>query len=863
MGRRNGATEKESMKQPKYIHSFEVVRRLPAPLEGLTRLASNFRWSWNHAARDIFRAIDKTAWLESGHNPIAFLNDLDSDRVEKLASDEGFVTRVNDAVTELDNYLKAETWFDTEFPGMREGHSVAYFCFEFGLTEGLPIYSGGLGVLAGDHLKASSDLGLPLVGIGLLYNRGYFRQRLTYDGWQQEIYPTYDFTQMPITLIRNEDGTPVTVSVEFPDRTVTLQIWRADVGRIPLYLLDSNVLENQADDKSITDSLYSGDEEMRIRQEMILGIGGYKAIRALGIKPTVCHMNEGHAAFLSMERIRQTMVEESVDFRTARAAVVHGNVFTTHTPVPAGFDLFRPELLERYLGRTVSEVGLGFQEFLRLGRINPNDNGTPFNMAVLAMETANRVNGVAKLHAKVTRTLFSDRWSDWPEDEVPIGAVTNGIHTMTWISRRFAALFDEYLGTEWRRRPDLPENWEGVENIPDEDLWLAMEAQRGDLVRYVRKKLGTSQERVDYGVEGQVLDPRVLTVGFARRFATYKRGSLMLSDRDRLKALLFHADRPVQIVVSGKAHPRDDGGKHIIQDLYTFINEDGARARMVFLEDYDMGVARQLVQGVDVWLNNPRRPHEASGTSGMKVVPNAGLNVSILDGWWDEAYDPEVGWAIGDRGSSQDEGHQDWLDGRALYHLLETDVAPLFYQRDADNIPRAWVKKAKASIRHLAGQFSTARMVADYATACYVPAMKSFEEASKNGLNGAKEALQWRDKVSAGWNAVKVLSVHDTASRRNDLGKTVQVTAEVDLGSLTPEDVKVQALVGKVGNNRDLTQLRTENLALKGGENGRYTFVGTVLCDLAGHQGYLVRIVPSHEGIPVPAALQLIRWESA
>lgn len=863
MGRRNAASKPKSMKQPKYTHSFEVVRRLPEPLEGLTRLASNFRWSWNHSVRDIFRAIDKTAWLETGHNPIAFLNELDSARLDRLANDEGFVARVNDAVEELDSYLKAETWFDTEFPDMRAGHSVAYFCFEFGITEGLPIYSGGLGVLAGDHLKASSDLGLPLVGVGLLYNRGYFRQRLTYDGWQQEIYPTYDFTQMPITLMRNEDGTPITISVEFPDRNVTLQIWRADVGRIPLYLLDSNVLENQAADQSITDSLYSGDEEMRIRQEMILGIGGYKALRAVGVSPTVCHMNEGHAAFLSLERIRQTMVENGVDFRTARAAVVHGNVFTTHTPVPAGFDLFRPELLERYLGRSVSEVGLGFGDFLRLGRIKPDDNGAAFNMAVLAMETANRVNGVSKLHAQVTRGMFSERWSDWPEDEVPIGAVTNGIHTMTWISRRFANLFDEYLGTEWRRRPDIPENWEGVDDIPDEDLWLAMEAQRGDLVRYVRRQLIGSQERVDYGVEGQVLDPRVLTVGFARRFATYKRGSLMLSDRERLKALLFHADRPVQIVVAGKAHPKDDAGKHIIQDLYTFINEGGARARMVFLEDYDIGVARQLVQGVDVWLNNPRRPYEASGTSGMKVVPNAGLNVSVLDGWWDEGYDPEVGWAIGDRASSQDEGHQDWLDGRALYHLLETDVAPLFYQRDADNVPRAWVKKVKASIRRLAGQFSTARMVGDYAKEYYVPAMHAFDAAAKDGLSGAKSGLEWRDRVRGGWDAVKVVSVHDTASRRNDLGSTVEVTAEVELGSLKPEDVRVQALVGKVGNNRDLTQLRPDELTLVGGENGSFTFQGRVTCDMAGHQGYLVRVVPHNESIPIPAAFQLVRWEGA
>jgi starch phosphorylase len=636
------------MKNPKFSRAFEVVSELPEPLKPLKRLARNFLWSWNHEIRDLFRSIDKDIWEECEHNTILYLNRIPKERWAVLAKDGLFLNRLRACEQILNDYLAAETWFDREFPDQKNKATIAYFCFEFGITEGLPIYSGGLGVLAGDHLKTASDIGLPLVGLGLLYNRGYFRQQLSHDGWQQEIYPQYDFYQMPLQLMRDDNGDPIRVPIEFPDRVVTLQIWRADVGRIPLYLLDSNVLENAPDDQEITDSLYSGDEEMRIRQEVILGIGGMKALTALGIHPTVCHMNEGHAAFLSIERIRQYIEKNDCDFRTARAATVHGNVFTTHTPVPAGFDLFPPKLLEKYMSNKVAKARIKFEDFVKLGRFDPENEAESFNMAILAMETANNVNGVAKLHGEVSRGMFSRRWAEYPENEVPIDHVTNGIHMMTWVGRKMAHLLDEYCGDGWRRNPSDPANWAGVDKIPDSELWQVREDQRGALVRYVRKRLEKSlarrhmNSRMDHTFISTILDPRILTIGFARRFATYKRGSLMISDPDRLKAILYHSERPVQIVISGKSHPRDDAGKILIQELYKFINEGGARSRMVFLEDYDMGVARMLVQGVDVWLNNPRRPYEASGTSGMKVVPNGGLNCSILDGWWDEGYDPSL-----------------------------------------------------------------------------------------------------------------------------------------------------------------------------------------------------------------------------
>ena len=853
------------MKHPKFSHAFEVTVDLPAPLEPLKKLAGNFRWTWDHDARDVFRTIDKEAWDRSEHNPVAFVNGLSKERLEKLSQDAFFLARLNEAADALDAYLGAETWFDRAYPDERDRTKVAYFCFEFGISEGLPIYSGGLGILAGDHVKAASDLGIPLVGIGLLYNRGYFRQRLTHDGWQQEVYPTYDFYQMPLTLARDAGGKPIRVEVEFPDRVVTCQIWKAEVGRVPLYLLDSNVLENQPWDQGITDALYGGDTDMRIRQEMILGIGGMRALTALGIKPSVCHLNEGHAAFLSLERIRQFMRERGTDFRTARQATVGANVFTTHTPVPAGFDRFEPEMVERYLGRMAGELGLPFNEFMGLGRLDPADAGERFNMALLAMSASNNVNGVAALHGAVSRELFANRWPNLPEEEVPIGSVTNGIHTATWTSRRMSDLFDRYLGPVWRERPEDEASWAAIADVPDEELWHELEIQRGELVRYARGRLRSGLEsqgagRMEPAELAGVLDPHILTIGFARRFATYKRGSLMLTDRERLKSILYHAERPVQILIAGKAHPHDEAGKKIIQDLVNFMAE-GARNRMVFLEDYDMRVARKLVQGVDVWLNNPRRPHEASGTSGMKVVPNGGLNCSVLDGWWDEGYDPALGWAIGGRTDVGDEGRQDWLDSRAFYHLLETQIAPTFYHRVDGGVPRDWIRMVKRSIMAHAPRFSTARMVAEYADRFYMPASARYENMAAGSLDRAQDALAWRDRVQAAWSNVRVVEASDNAGRSNPLGRSFRISARVALGRLTPDDVRVEALVGKAGANRELLATRAETLSPTGNEGEVWSYTGEIACDVAGHQGYTVRVVPSHPDVQIPAELQLVAWE--
>jgi starch phosphorylase len=856
------------MKLLKYAHSYEVVSELPPALSPLRELALNFRWTWQHETQALFQEVDSVAWEQVQHNPVELINRLSVERKEKLAADPVFLTKLRLCHEDLQKYLAAETWFDREFPNKRDEAKIAYFCAEFGISESLPIYSGGLGVLAGDHLKAASDLGLPLVGVGLLYSRGYFRQSLNAEGWQQENYPHYDYYRYPLELMRGEDERPLRVSVQFPDRAVTCQIWRAHVGRIELYLLDSNVLENAPDDQSITDNLYGGDQHMRIRQEMILGIGGMRALELLGIKPTVCHMNEGHAAFLATERMRQVMKDYNCDVKTARQIVVAGNVFTTHTPVPAGFDLFKREILDQYMRKEIESLGINFDDFMRLGRFDPDNVNEDFNMAVLAMENANFVNGVSKLHAEVSRGMFNARWAEFPKEEVPVDAVTNGIHTGTWISKRVTDLLDTYVGASWRDDASAPHVWiKASETIPDHELWEMRENARGDFIRYARKRLVKAMTqrgapRADINSAATALDPRVLTIGFARRFATYKRATLLFTDRERLRALLEHNERPVQFVFAGKSHPRDDGGKKLIQEIYQYIHREGGSSRMLFLEDYDMELGRHLVQGVDVWLNNPRRPMEASGTSGMKVCPNGGLNCSILDGWWAEGYAPGQGWAIGDGNDLGDYAHQDWIESRALYQLIESEIAPAFYNRGENGVPMGWVDMMRQSMANLAPMYSTARMVEDYTRMFYVPSHDGYTRLRENGLERAKSALAWRHRVRAAWNDVSILNVADTGRVSNRLGGTFTVNVDVCLGALTPQDVHVQVLEGAVSSNRELNHpTKTLCTPTDGGTGGAVRFTCEIPCSETGHRGYIARVVPYHPDVRVESELALVCWQ--
>lgn len=856
------------MKTLRYAHAFEVVSEMPEHQKALLKLAMNFRWTWHHETQDLFKEVDPQLWEQVEHNPIQLIRQLSPERVQKLGKDTLFLAKLRHCEEELDAYMGASTWFDEKHPGMREKALFAYFCAEFGLVESMPIYSGGLGLLAGDHLKAASDIGIPLVGVGLLYSRGYFRQYLTDDGWQQERYLSYDYYNYPCQPVRGTNDQPLRVTVDFPDRTVTVQVWKAQVGRVALYLLDSNLMSNAPADQGITDNLYGGDEHMRIRQEMVLGIGGMKALAAMGLKPTVCHMNEGHAAFLSVERIGQIMEEHNCDFRTARQITVAGNVFTTHTPVPAGFDVFRPELLKQYMATNVEDIGLDFADFTALGRIDPNNPSEPFNMAVLAMENANHVNGVSQLHAAVSRDMFQGRWNDFPVEEVPIEGVTNGVHTMTWLGPRMASLLDRHLGPAWREDPSDPQVWRAAAEIQDEDLWECLEDSRADLIRFTRRRLVKQLTRRNAG-RGQlneaagVLDPRVLTIGFARRFATYKRGFLLFSDKERLKKIIHHSERPVQFLFAGKSHPKDDGGKHIIQDIFRFIQNEGGRARMVFLEDYDIEVARNMIHGVDVWLNNPRRPMEASGTSGMKVVPNGGLNCSILDGWWPEGYKPGTGWAIGDERIDPDQGRQDWNDSQALYQLLEQEIAPLFYTRNDQGIPAGWLQMVRASMRELAPRFSTARMVREYTQRFYVPAHNTFVALQEAKLKPAKEALEWRKRVRAAWGGTKVTEVADTLGGLTKVGDHFSINSTVDLNGLKPEDVRVQAIVGKVGPNRELLHPAILDMELKETLGKLHKFAIEIPTKHAGMHGYITRIVPFHETVHVASELALVRWQAS
>jgi starch phosphorylase len=700
---------------------------LPTALAPLRELAQNLRWCWHRPALEVFRSLDGSLWEQSGHNPVRMLAVIDPQRIEAAAGDPAFVAEVRRQHEDLQAYLAAPA----ETEAARRSTTVGYFSAEFGITECLPIFAGGLGILAGDHLKASSDLAVPLTGVGLMYREGYFRQRLTVDGHQQELYEDARFEELPVARALAADGTEVTVDVPFPGRTVVARVWTAEVGRVHLHLLDTNDAANDPEDRWIAQHLYGGDIETRLRQEILLGIGGYRALEVLGVPARTFHMNEGHSAFLALEHVRQVMAREGLAFEAARAVAARDLVFTTHTPVEAGHDYFPPELVLQYLGDYPALLGLSEREFLGLGRRNIDDKLEPFCMTVLALRLAGRTNAVSRLHGVVTRRMWHDVFPGVDVDKVPVTHVTNGIHFPSFVSGEQAALYDRWLGAGWRASSD-PGQWGRVAAIPDEELWRVRGRRRERLVTEARQRLHTQAARRGEPSDqvagiADVLDERALTIGFARRFATYKRGALLLSDPERLAKILGDPARPVQVLVAGKAHPRDDAGKQVIRQVATWTRDPLLRRRLVFLEDYDTAVARVLVQGCDVWLNTPRRPYEACGTSGMKSMANGGLNVSTLDGWWDEAWmDRDLlatpfGWAVGGRSLGGDEQRQDGDDAESLYSLLEREIVPMFYDRDAAGLPREWLARMKSSIANLGPVFNAHRMVADYVSEAYGP----------------------------------------------------------------------------------------------------------------------------------------------
>ncbi len=849
----------------KPLRTFRIEPSLPDELSGLLNLAYNLRWSWRGEVREVFRRLDARLWETTGHNPVAMLGQIEQPRLEAVTKDAGFMTQFRREHSELQEYLARKGWWCQKY-GVREKPEMAYFCAEFGLTECIPIYSGGLGILAGDHLKSASELCLPLVGVGLLYQQGYFRQRLNADGWQLESYPHNDFHNMPVQPVIVNDE-PVTTEVEFPGRQVKIQVWVVHVGRVNLYLLDTNLPENSPEDRRITDQLYGGDQETRIRQEIILGIGGVRALAAIGIEPGVFHTNEGHSAFLSLERIRRLMVERGVSFTTAREAVSASNVFTTHTPVPAGNDAFDPAMIERYFSGYREQLGFSREQFLSLGRQDEGNGDEPMSLTVLAMRLSSNRNAVSELHGHVSRTLWSGIWPNLPVDEVPITHFTNGVHTRSWISYSLTGLYDRYLGPTWKERPADGNIWEAVNQIPDTELWRTHERRRERLVAFARRRLREQLSRSGAGASAlagadEVLDSETLTIGFARRFATYKRANLILQDVERLERLLNNTEMPVQIIFAGKAHPRDNPGKELIRQIVHISRRDEFRRRIVFLEDYDMNLARYLVQGVDVWLNTPLRPMEASGTSGMKVAANGGLNVSILDGWWNEGYDGDVGWAIGSGERYQDLDYQNAVESRALYDLLEKEVAPTFYKRGPDGLPRAWIAKMKASMRKLTPFFSSNRLVREYTEKFYLPAIERWGNLVAEDLTEAKNLSQWKQWLTEKFAQVRIEDVRDNINGVSRVGQLVRVEATIMLGEISPENVSVQLYHGQLDPDGQFRQGRTAEMTLQGqcDAEGRLNYAADVSSGQTGLAGYTVRILPRHKAMPDPREMGLIKW---
>jgi len=849
------------------FQTYNVTPILPATLEPLREMSFNLWWTWEPSARRLFRHLDHELWDRTNHNPIRMLQLSRQSRLEELSQDKNFLRELKQVFEEFEKYLGRHDTYGKTGAGSAIKNPIAYFSAEFGFHESIPNYSGGLGILAGDHCKSASDLDLNFVAIGLLYRHGYFRQQIDKDGLQGAINLNQNFYHLPIREVRRGD-TKLLISVPILDREVFARLWELRVGRVNVYLLDTDIPENIAEDRLITAELYGGDLEMRMRQEIVLGIGGVKALTALGIQPDVFHMNEGHSAFLALERIRLNVVEKKLDFYSALQVVAAANVFTTHTPVPAGHDSFSREMMQKYFGKFAKEINIPFDELFSFGhtRLNPGD---PFSMTILALRLSRHANGVSKLHGEVTRSLWKDVWSGVPVHEVPITSITNGVHTKTWMAPEFAALYSKHLGA-WEEHLTEPGFWRGVIDIPDAQLWETHQKLKRRLIEFVRDRERQRRERMGESPEfirkvNRVLDPEILTIGFARRFATYKRGALLFSDKERLKRLVNDTTRPVQFIFAGKAHPRDEAGKALIQEVYKFSREAGLENRVVFLEDYDSYIARRLVQGVDLWLNHPLRPLEASGTSGMKSAPNGGINLSVLDGWWREGYNGSNGWAIGaeiDNGTTE---FQNEVDASSLYQLLENQIVPLYYAKPDGKLPLAWLQLMRESIRSVTPVFNTQRMVKECTEQLYLPAAQAHGNFSSDGCGAATQLSQWKAQMRKDWPQVQISDVQVANKDRQIIlvGESLQISARVHLGAVDPQHVRVEAYQGEMDNgdihNPTATVLhQSPDQSDTGG--GDYIYQGSVPATESGTYGFSVRVVPTHPCLMQAHELRLITW---
>lgn len=837
------------------IRRFTVRTVLPANLAALEELAINLRWSWHPQTRDLFAAVDPALWDDDEPDPVGLLGEVSAERLAELSADPEFVAWADRCRDDLRGYLSSNRWYQTLGADVPAG--IAYFSPEYGIASALPQYSGGLGILAGDHLKTASDLGVPIIAIGLFYRSGYFRQSLSRDGWQQERYPVSDPDGSPVSLLREPDGSPARIAVGLPGgRFIAARIWVAQVGRVPLLMLDSDVEENAPSEREVTDRLYGGGSEHRLQQEMLLGIGGVRALRAFcritgAPVPEVFHTNEGHAGFLGLERIRELVTANpSMTFDEALEVSRAGTVFTTHTPVPAGIDRFPLDLIAQHFGGDNAAPGVPVDRVLQLGA-ETYDGGDPsvFNMAVMGLRMAQRANGVSLLHGAVSRRMFGGLWPGFDSDDVPITSVTNGVHAPTWVARGVLELAHG-------ASVDDAEGWEAIASAPDEQLWGIKRGLRADLVEMARTRLRASwvnrgASEAELGWVDSVLDPDVLTIGFARRVPSYKRLTLMLRDPDRLKALLTDPERPVQLVVAGKAHPADDGGKRLIQQLVRFADAESVRDRIVFLPDYDISMATTLYPGCDVWLNNPIRPLEASGTSGMKAALNGALNLSILDGWWDEWYDGENGWAIPTADGIEDADRRDDLEAEALYNLIENSVAPAFYLRDERGLPPRWLAMVRHTLRVLGPKVLASRMLREYVLRLYVPAAQSERVVEAADYAVARDLATWKKRVVAEWSGIRIEHVEaDGVGDAVMQGTPITVRAYVALGALKPDDVEVQVVCGRVDADDRLVDPAHEPMDVAEPYDGnRWQFSRVVDLDRNGPFGYTVRVMPRHPGL--------------
>jgi starch phosphorylase len=854
------------------ILTYNVIPKLPPALEPLRELVYNLWWTWEPTARRLFRFLDIPLWEETNHNPLRMLQTCRQARLTELAGNEHFLKDLASVHGRFRAYMeRTDTYGKLRREASPLRRPLAYFSAEYGFHESFPIYSGGLGILSGDHCKAASDLDLNFVAVGLLYRDGYFKQQINKDGWQEAVSQSVNFHHLPVQEVK-VDGAPLKVSVTMLGREVFIKVWRLAVGRINLYLLDTLLPENSASDQAITAQLYGGDHEFRLRQEIVLGAGGFRALRALGIVPQVFHMNEGHSAFLGLERIREHVKNEELDFTSALQVVAASSVFTTHTPVPAGNDAFSHDLIAKYFVDYPGQVGIPFSQFFALGQATVDPENT-FNMTILALRTSRFANGVSKLHGEVSRKLWKGVWKDVPGNEIPITSITNGVHIKTWAAGEFHDLYAKYLGPDWEDQLSNSDFWRGVIDIPDDVLWDLHQLLKQRSIEFIRERIhrqrarnGEPPEQVRHA--NRLLNAEVLTIGFARRFATYKRGTLLFRDVERLVRLVTNRERPVQFVFAGKSHPADDGGKALIQEVYKMSRDPRFDGRIVFVEDYDTNVGRRLYQGVDLWLNNPLRPLEASGTSGMKLPPNGGLNFSVLDGWWPEGWNGKNGWAIGADITGGPQALQDDVDIQSIFNVLENQIIPLYYAKPDGVLPLAWIQLMRESLRTVVPVFNTHRMVSEYNERLYEPAAAAFDALSANHCANAVALSEWKAAIRAQWPQIKIHGYEITydipegkiAHEVFYVGEQMKVTARVHLGAVRPENVRVQAYFGPVMHNA-ITSATIADIALESHiDDGNYVFSGTIPASESGTYGLNIRVVPTHPHLTQEHELRLITW---